>query len=938
MNALQQYLHRHVDVLRFYTEELQDFHAGQNVPCVFHKDTQASLSIETDKTGAYYCHGCGAKGTSFVGFYVATHEVPYDLALRELYQKYVRPEIPITEVLDNHNMLMGIPGLIEWIVTHRGVVLDTLKYYKIGYDGHRVTIPIENEFEMIVNMRRYDVTKKADAKMISYAKGYGGACLFPSNNLSKPSLVVVEGEWDAILANQLGIPAICSTGGAGSWLVEFSELLAGKDVTVIMDNDDAGRRATDMIVARLEKYAAVVRATSYNVEGMDLTDYILGGGNPDALKAKIRGAPVISMTASASQDKMFTKIRLQEATNPKYRGRPVEFKAHVIGKDTQPYYVTKKYRTTCLTRPDHRCVACRGTEPYTSIREVELWDEKVLGMISTAETRLHTTLKGLAGCKKGCDVHIESLETVCCEEVKLVAPLDEVAIDEDFKYVVRIGYVINVEVGANETYIFRGYPYPDPDTQHVVFLLFEAIPAADQLDHFQLTADDVKVLKDQFPGGSDAQQIHTFLDELYSYLAVTVTKIYERRALHQAVDLVFHSALGFQFNGEYIKRGWLDVLIIGDTRTGKGYVTERLSRYFGAGEVASGENCTFSGLVGGVQQIGSRKSWVVTWGFLPRNDRRLGIIDEAGSVASDTLSRMSRVRSEGIAEVFKIVTERTMARTRIIWNANPTDGRAIREFEYGIESVMTLTEKKEDVARFDYAVVVSSDEIDPAIINSARPDVSMERENLQTSCRKLIQWAWSRRPSDIIFEPKAVKIILDSSTVLGKEYHPSIPLIQIENIRIKLAKISVAVAARVFSTDDDGMKIVVTPACAEYAVGFLKYIYTQDTSAYDIYSSLKREQNNLSSYDELEVLFATYKDRGRAWCNSLLDSNRVNTKMIEANLGLDFHGAKEVRNKLVELRAIRAEHSYWVKREPFILFLRQLRARYTKDPRWWEEI
>jgi hypothetical protein len=279
-----------------------------------------------------------------------------------------------------------------------------------------------------------------------------------------------------------------------------------------------------------------------------------------------------------------------------------------------------------------------------------------------------------------------------------------------------------------------------------------------------------------------------------------------------------------------------------------------------------------------------------------------------------------------------------MARTRIIWNANPTDGRSIREFEYGIEAVATLTDKKEDIARFDYAVIVSSDEIDPRIINASRPDFDSVRPRLQEACRKLIQWTWSRRPSEIVFEPEATRRILEDATILGKEYHPSIPLIQIENIRIKLAKIATAIAARVFNASEDGMKIVVTKACAEYAAGFLRYLYTLEVSAYDVYSDLKREQGTIASEDQLLQLFATYKGRGKQWVSTLLDTQKISVKTIEAGLNLDFQSAKDIRNELVSLRAIKQQHSYWVKREPFIRILRQLRIRYIREPNWWKEV
>lgn len=941
MQTLQAYLHSHVNVEEFYRAELDSYVPGQNVVCPFHDDLNPSLSINVDSLGEFYCHSgeCDGRGTSFIGFYVKKHQVPYQIALKEIYARHVRPTVPVESVLEWHQTLMGTPIIQKWLLQERGLTVETAQFYKLGFDGVRLTIPVENEFGMIINVRRYDITKKSDAKMISFAEGYGRSALFPSNALSSQEVVITEGELDTLLGRQCGLNCICSTGGAGFWSEEFSSYLEDKDVIVLLDNDQAGWDGSQRISAGLISKARSLKIARYAISGIDLTDYIIQhSGTVEGLRAVVDSGQVVTTTPQKSFTKLFKEVKLQDAAHSGMRGTPIQFKAHVAGKDVQPYIVPKRVKITCLTKPDQKCAACAGPEPYVTILNIDLHDERALGLTNCSETQLHAHIKDWARCKSRCNIKIDVLESVNMEELKLVAPIEEVSDDCEFKYVMRTAMAQTYNLDANATYVFRGYIYPDPDTQHAVFLIVDYEYAADQLDRYTLTEERKHVLRGIFPGGASISGIHHFLDDFYEYCALGITKIYKRRALHQAVDLVFHSALGFNFNNESIRRGWLDVLIMGDTRTGKGYVTERMSRYYGVGEVASGENCTFAGLIGGVQQLGARKSWAVTWGFIPRNDRRMVIIDEASAVAGDTLSRMSRVRSEGIAEVFKIVTERTMARTRTIWNANPADGRGIREFEHGVESILTMAERKEDIARFDYAITIASDEVDSSIINACRAIEVESRPEMQQACRDLILWIWSRKPGQIKFSDEATKIILEASVSLGKKYHHSIPLVQAENAREKLAKISVAVAGRVFSTDASGECIFVTAACARYAVGFLQFIYDSDAMAYDVYSALQFERSSLLSERDLEILFATYKDRSNQWIGDLLEIPKLSVKGIEASLNIDWLIAKEVRNKLVALRAIRAEHSWWIKREPFIKWLRKMRIRAIKNPEWWKEV
>ena len=108
------------------------------------------------------------------------------------------------------------------------------------------------------------------------------------------------------------------------------------------------------------------------------------------------------------------------------------------------------------------------------------------------------------------------------------------------------------------------------------------------------------------------KHIATKFDEIHNDLEANVTRIYQRRDLLTAVDLVYHSVLQFKFQGVLVKKGWLECLVIGDTRCGKSETLERIAEHYMAGEVVTGENVSFAGLVGGLQQ--SQKVWSITWG------------------------------------------------------------------------------------------------------------------------------------------------------------------------------------------------------------------------------------------------------------------------------------------------------------------------------------
>ena len=90
-------------------------------------------------------------------------------------------------------------------------------------------------------------------------------------------IVLVEGPPDMIAARSCGIAAIAIPGTA-SWQPSWAPLLAGRQITVVMDCDPAGRRAAEDIAADLTSIAATVELADLwpdRYDGYDLTDRIL---------------------------------------------------------------------------------------------------------------------------------------------------------------------------------------------------------------------------------------------------------------------------------------------------------------------------------------------------------------------------------------------------------------------------------------------------------------------------------------------------------------------------------------------------------------------------------------------------------------------------------------------------------------------------------------
>lgn len=131
-------------------------------------------------------------------------------------------------------------------------------------------------------------------------------------------LFLVEGEKDVETLEAWGIPATTNSGGAKHWSADHARILAGADVVIIPDNDDAGREGAQIKARALHGVARCVRVLDLAKECPalepkgDVTDWRdRHGGTLDALYDMAGRAPVWSpSTERTSRLKPVTWDRL----------------------------------------------------------------------------------------------------------------------------------------------------------------------------------------------------------------------------------------------------------------------------------------------------------------------------------------------------------------------------------------------------------------------------------------------------------------------------------------------------------------------------------------------------------------------------------------------------------------------------------------------------
>lgn len=612
-----------------------------------------------------------------------------------------------------------------------------------------------------------------------------------------------------------------------------------------------------------------------------------------------------------------SKTKNKDLSSAKYHNKSIRVKCIISGKSVAPYCIPKRIRITCTPKEDDMCDTCKYKKDRNKEISIDAVDESILMLVDVPTYRLGKVLGYIYNIP--CSFTYEVLDMQNIERIFVLPPTGK---DRGKIKLAHISYYIGHGLDINTLYLMDGYTSVDPTNQTTTHIFTSADKIRSDVETFKLSESKHEALKQFCVSNPSVEKIYEHLEALYTYYSHNITKIYGRFDLHLAVDLAFKSVLSFRFDNEFVHKGWIDAMIIGDTRCGKGYVAEKLMGHFGLGEVISGENCSFAGLVGGLQQYNGH--WVVTWGKVPLNDGGMVVIDEASEIPLQDWTKLSRIRSEGVAEITKIQTQVTNARTRLLFLSNPPL-KMIANYTYGIQAIQDVVKAPEDIARFDYVLVVAHNEVSIRDINRHREvvdsfyDTELEQD--------LILWIWSRKTDEIIFSDEAIRLTYKLSVKLAKEYTFNVPLIQGENIRIKLAKIAIGFAGRVYSHKQNGKVLYVDSIHVECANHFLNLIYMKTASGYHDMSNIYR----LTSLEAMEKEFAqvekylnAYTKHKEEICKCLMTNNNIQVNDISEHVNLDKEIAREIISKLLKHNCIVKRYQYYIKTPAFTSWLKDL--------------
>jgi hypothetical protein len=277
------------------------------------EDRDPSCSVNL-VSGAWKCHACGARGGAYdaglakghtprsaIDLMIAHGLIERRARLRTAGELLCEPDGPrrmrphpptharAREQPTTHLALQVIeqdvsrwqtalsrrPSLIASLARDRGWRYDTMCELELGLDLGRVTIPIRNAHGQLRGVLRYQVEASDRPKMLAVPGSRIGLVPHPAVEASQ-RILLVEGPPDMIAARSRDLAAI-AVPGDHAWRVKWASALVGRQITVVMDSDAAGRAAAGRIAESLSGHAEVqtVDLAPHRTDGYDLTDWLL---------------------------------------------------------------------------------------------------------------------------------------------------------------------------------------------------------------------------------------------------------------------------------------------------------------------------------------------------------------------------------------------------------------------------------------------------------------------------------------------------------------------------------------------------------------------------------------------------------------------------------------------------------------------------------------
>jgi len=739
-------------------------------------------------------------------------------------------------------------------------------------------------------------------------------------------VIIAEGPSDTLSLIQHNFPAV-GTLGAGLFKPEFRDKFHNiKTKYLCFDNDPAGMAGMERVSRIFEGDVKVIPLP----KGIkDISDFFKEHDRKDFNHLIQKAKRFENYKLDQEKEKGLHLIDIESSENIEKRVKVV-FRIAGVGA---AYFVPVRFRVYYKeedqegdVRNDSLCL----TVPQNSTLLIKMCKE-------SREAQLRD-LKKYASAQLGPSVKIERIELLefisitqlialpKIKELKMGAS-GEIITEEGKEYRQKVVYFQGVKNTTSKVYSANGYVLADPKTSEARFLVSDYEEIKENFDKFRLTAEAIK--RFEIFRRKKTESIDDYLDKLAESAAYYFIRIYgeARKDAILANLLCFHSPLYFMFEGEIVP-GWLQIIFLGDTTTGKSKISGQTARYITVGVIVTGETCSRTGFLYCIDTK-TLSSCTLTWGLLAQQDRSILIIDGANYISAEDWGTAREARRSGKLVIERVVKGEHPCRTRLVLIANAP--KAMNQYIYPIEGLKDVHQDP-DIARTDLCICfmnadVSKEEINIPQEERPEPEMSIDQETLEQS----VYWAFSRKIEDIIISEDVNKVINDAANRLLEKFGSAtdIPLVS-NDVKYKIARLSVALACLLHNTDDKHEKVLVTQEIVEAVERFIVRVYSAPNCRFDRYAEDRKSESNISSEEFYAIQKALNDEEKKDRSNILWEmiamfrgNNVIRLNEISARLD---KSESTIKSKLVFFKRfglVRSGKSGYAKTEKFIQFLNQ---------------
>ena len=860
-----------------------------------YNETNPSAHINLDK-GLFHCKVCDT-GLSEIAFISKVLGTSYESAskIAKMFttkeDKYTwNKNYQISEDIKSKCLSLGISE----------TVVDELEI-KTEF-GDEIAFPVFM-YGKLVDVRSYRPHDRAN-KIKSRAGTTSGLIIpfdiwkdTPTNKWT----ILCAGEKDMAVTRSQGFNAITLTGGEKA-LPKITTVFKDRKIAICYDNDEAGIAGARALASELIKYASEVKVVTNFHEvctehGEDLTDYFTKYNKTKAdLINCINCTPIYTAEeAREEQQKRRPLISLLEASKPQYINRIVQSNVQVVAT----YEKAMPVPTTIFAKK----INCVGEAKYNQmlVGEERTWElsentcQDVLKLIDNnfTEDQIRENIRSILGISKyERDVRVEkpTKDTVYqCNVTDLFE-----ATSKDIATIEFTAYVLKKRLESGKKYLITYKLVPHPyKGQQLIMIIVDVEEACDSITNFRVT-DEAKKNLDLFRNldGSVKEKLDRLAEMAKAYIGYD-----GYNNLIQAVDLSYHTVLEYNFGTFKNVRGYLDTLIVAESRVGKSSTAEAFQKLYKLGAFTSlaGNSATIPGIIGGSTKVNG--NYQTRAGLIPMNHRGLVIFEELAKCNSNLVRELTDIRSSNqvrIARVSGTLTLPALVRMITLTNVKNTGHkiRPINSYPNGVDILVELIGSPEDIARYDLMLVLG-DQGNKVINPFWEPVEPFEPEAYQTR----IRWVWSRTADQVVLDQEVGRYVLEKCNELNKEYDSHIKIFGTEAWK-KVSRLAIAIAGYLVSTDSSYERIIVTKEHVDAAVQYLIDCYDNSTFKLREYVAMERMYNEIDE-DGIALLQELY-NANPSILLQLERINRTNKQNVMAATGLESNDYNKFMQRLTQ--------------------------------------